>query len=162
MKIERIAERVITLISNIIFAAMFLVVVLQIGGRYFMKNPFIWTEELARFLYVWLVFFGTSTLIKNYEHITIDILQRKLSVRGERIFKIIIDTLALVFFILVTLGGIKMMGNSGNARLPSNPAIRLSYLYLSLVVGSVFSGIFLVGNLVGNFKDVFLHSEVKK
>lgn len=128
MKVSSIAEKVITLISNVLFAAMFLVVVLQVIGRYVMRNPFIWTEELARFLYVWLIFFGSATLIKGYEHITIDFLPRKLSSQGQKIYKVVIDVLAFVFVLLMVLGGIKMMRNSGNARLPSNPNIKLAYM----------------------------------
>ncbi len=150
MKVSSIAEKVITLISNVLFAAMFLVVVLQVIGRYVMRNPFIWTEELARFLYVWLIFFGSATLIKGYEHITIDFLPRKLSSQGQKIYKVVIDVLAFVFVLLMVLGGIKMMRNSGNARLPSNPNIKLAYMYLSMVVGSLLSMLFLCENIVKN------------
>lgn len=155
MKWSNIADRVITFISNVIFSLMFLVVLLQIIGRYVMQNPFMWTEELARVLYVWLIFFGSSTLIKGYEHITIDFVQRRLSPQKEKIFKVIIDVLAFVFFIFVILGGLKMMKNSRIACLPCIPAIRMSYLYLSMVVGGVLSCFFLVENIIRNSISYF-------
>lgn len=160
MKWSNIADRVITFFSNVIFSLMFLIVLLQIIGRYVMKNPFIWTEELARVLYVWLIFVGSSTLIKEYEHISIDFVQRRLSPQKEKIFKVIIDILALVFFIFLILGGIKMMKNSNIACLPCIPAIRMSYLYLAMVVGGFISCFFLVENIIRNSISYFKNREV--
>ena len=150
MERTSITERIITILSNILFASMFIVVLIQIIARFIMRNPFIWTEELARILYVWLIFFGSSTLIKKYEHISIDMLPLRLSDRGKHTYKLIIDCLALVFYAIVLVGGIKMMKNTHIGRLPCNPWIRVSYLYLSLVVGSILSGIFLIENIVRN------------
>ncbi|HHT80448.1 MAG TPA: TRAP transporter small permease [Spirochaetales bacterium] len=160
MKWDDYAEKSIIVVSNVIFTLMFLVVLLQIVGRYVMRNPFIWTEELARSLYVWLIFMGSSTLLKSYEHISIDFLPRKLKGKQEKAFKIFIDGIGLVFYVIVFFGGIRMMKNTHSVTLPCLPVIRMSYLYLAVVLSSIFSGVFLCGNIVKNLVVCLAKAEV--
>ena len=144
----------VILLSNLIFVALFLVVLLQIISRYLMYRPFIWTEEMARSLYVWLVFFGSSVLIKNYEHITVDIILSRLSDYKKVIFEIFIDILLIIFFIYVFLGGLKMMGTTKNVILPSLPMLSMSDIYLSIVVGSICSFCYLVEKIIINIRII--------
>lgn len=161
MKWDIYVEKIITFISNVIFSMMFLVVLLQIGGRYLMKNPFIWTEELARSLYVWLIFLGSATLLKEYEHISIDFIPRKLSAAGQLYFKVVIDVIGFAFYVFLIIGGVKMMKNTHSMRMPCIPQIRMSYLYLSVVIGAVASNLFLFINILQNLKKSFTKSEVQ-
>lgn len=124
-----------------------------------MQKPFTWTEELSRIFYVWIIFLGSSTLIRGYENITIDMVQRKLGERGNTIYKIFTDVLSLVFTILMFFGGIKMMKNTSFAHMQANPWLKISYLYLSLVLGSFFAGVFLVENTIRNVLKLTKKSE---
>jgi TRAP-type C4-dicarboxylate transport system permease small subunit len=153
-KRDRVVDKVVILLSNLIFVALFLVVLLQIISRYLMYRPFIWTEEMARSLYVWLVFFGSSVLIKNYEHITVDIILSRLSDYKKVIFEIFIDILLIIFFIYVFLGGLKMMGTTKNVILPSLPMLSMSDIYLSIVVGSICSFCYLVEKIIINIRII--------
>jgi len=149
-KRERIVDRLIMFFANLIFSLMFLDVLLQIISRYLMYRPFIWTEELARCLYIWLIFFGSAALIKNYEHITVDLVLSRLS-RYKRIgLEIGIDILLIIFFIYVFFGGIKMMGTTRNLILPSLPILSMSDLYLALVIGSICSFCYLIEKIILN------------
>ncbi len=150
MKVLNFTERVLVFLSNLLFALMFIIVLIQIAGRFLMQNPFTWTEELSRIIYIWVVFFGSATLVRGYENITIDMVQRRLSARGDIIYKIITDLLALLFSVLMIWGGIKMMKNTSIARMQANSWLKLSYLYLSLVAGAFFTIIFLIENTVRN------------
>jgi TRAP-type C4-dicarboxylate transport system permease small subunit len=56
----------------IITGLMTLTIILQIFSRYIMKNPLPWTEELARYLMIWMVFMGASCVIKKWDNIYVD------------------------------------------------------------------------------------------
>ena len=148
---RRIADRLITFLANLIFVMMLLDVLLQVISRYIMYKPFIWTEELARCLYIWLAFVGSAALMKNYEHITVDFILRQLSPYWEKRLKLVIDILMLFFFICVLFGGIRMMMDTNKVTLPSLPILRMADLYLSLVVGSICSSCYLIENIIQNF-----------
>ncbi|WP_217560391.1 TRAP transporter small permease [Wenxinia marina] len=53
---------------------MILVVALQVASRFVVDRPFSWTEEVARFLFICLVFLGTAVLARREEHLTVTVL----------------------------------------------------------------------------------------
>ena len=44
---------------------------LQIGFRYALNAPLTWTEELARYLYVWACYLGAAVALRRRSHIAI-------------------------------------------------------------------------------------------
>jgi|LSQX01.2.fsa_nt_gb TRAP-type C4-dicarboxylate transport system permease small subunit len=155
MKKENVIDKIVIFFSNTILVIMVISVILQVVSRTFMRTPFIWTEELARVAYIWLTFIGSATLIKNYEHITVDLLLRKLSSAKATILQIVIDSLSLAFLIFVILGGIKMVYTTNTVILPSIRSLTVSDFYLSLTIGSIISCYYLLQNIICNI--IFLH-----
>jgi C4-dicarboxylate transporter DctQ subunit len=60
-------------IAATMLAAMFVTFLLQIFSRYVLVTPFGWTLELCLILWVWIVFFGNSFLVRERDHVTFDI-----------------------------------------------------------------------------------------
>lgn len=51
-----------------------LLVVLQVGFRFVMRNPLAWPEELSRLVFIYLVFIGGAVASRDNEHIGIDLI----------------------------------------------------------------------------------------
>jgi len=86
------------------------VTLLQITARYMPTIPVpTWSEEIVRYFFMWMVFFGVSYNIRNDEHIKADFLANKLFVGKSRI---IIHTLrnviTLLFCIIIVIEGSKL------------------------------------------------------
>ena len=73
------------------FTAMIVVVVLQVFTRYFIESAPHWTEELARIFFIYSVAFGTGTGFQNGDFIRLDLIQKYISGRLERMLNIITD-----------------------------------------------------------------------
>ena len=54
-----------------LFLAAFCVLIAQVLSRYLLPYPLAWTEELARFLFLWIVFLGAAYLFRGNNHIAI-------------------------------------------------------------------------------------------
>ena len=54
------------------FVAMTLVIFLQVIFRYFLLQSLSWSEEVARYLFVWLTFLGASVVARSQSHITVE------------------------------------------------------------------------------------------
>lgn len=54
-----------------IFIIMILACVLQVFTRYVLNNSLSWTEELARFAFIWLNLLGASICIQKSSHATV-------------------------------------------------------------------------------------------
>ena len=55
---------------------------LQVFTRFITRDPLSWTEEAARYLYVYVVFLGSSAAVTERTHVAIDFLVLKLSAGG--------------------------------------------------------------------------------
>ncbi len=63
----------VKIIAAALLAAMFVTFLLQIFSRYVLVTPFGWTLELCLILWVWIVFFGCSFLVREQDHVRFDI-----------------------------------------------------------------------------------------
>ncbi|MBQ3567612.1 MAG: TRAP transporter small permease, partial [Anaerotignum sp.] len=59
------------MIIPLIFAMSFIIFI-QVIMRYVFANSLTWSEELARYLFVWLVYFSVSFTARRQKHIRID------------------------------------------------------------------------------------------
>jgi TRAP-type C4-dicarboxylate transport system permease small subunit len=50
----------------------------QVVARFVFDSPFFWTEELARYCYVWLSFVGSVYVMSNRSHIVVEVGEEKL------------------------------------------------------------------------------------
>ncbi len=82
---------------------------LQIISRYTRLIPsYIWTEELSRFLFIWMVMLGTMIGVKEGTHFEVDIWPQ-LGPRGNAMLKIVSHLFVLIFALVFVYWGIKFV-----------------------------------------------------
>ena len=115
--------------------SILVVTTLQVFSRYVLGNPFEWTEELARFLMIWLVFFGASAGIKRNAHIKIEFFSSKFSGKSRKLISKI--NLIIVMSLLIIL---IFEGSMLTIKMASIPAITLpitwAYVYSAVPIGA--------------------------
>ena len=52
--------------------AMSIIIFIQVVCRYVFQNSLTWSEEMARYMFVWLVYFSVSYTARREKHIRID------------------------------------------------------------------------------------------
>ena len=135
--------------------AMFFVVMLQIFARYVIRASIPWTEELSRYLLVFMTFFGAAVALKENRHITIsiliDFLPDKYRVYVDVFFKVII----LLFLAAVLRGSIKMVLLTWETPAGTIPWITTGRIYLILPVSVGLMVIYLGQQLVDVWKRLY-------
>jgi TRAP-type C4-dicarboxylate transport system permease small subunit len=76
--LERLLERALA----VILAGITVLVLLQVVARYGFGRPPSWTEELARYLQVWLVMLAAPVCLRRGMHLAVDYLSPRLDPRG--------------------------------------------------------------------------------
>lgn len=80
---------------------------LQIFSRYTALIPaYIWTEELARFLFIWMIMLGAMVGVRESSHFDVDIWPR-LGPRADAVLKLISNVFTLAFAIVFVVSGIE-------------------------------------------------------
>ncbi|CAM3930947.1 TRAP transporter small permease [Bordetella tumulicola] len=81
-----------------LFWIMAALVFLQFFTRYVLNNSFAWTEELAVYALIGVVFMGSAMCVRICRHIQVDFLYRYLPKGLARVLATLIDVLRTVFF----------------------------------------------------------------
>jgi TRAP-type C4-dicarboxylate transport system permease small subunit len=69
---------------------------LQVFTRYVLNDPLSWTEEAARYIYVYIVFLGASAAISDRSHVGIDYFAKALPLRAQWTVSLLVN-LAILF-----------------------------------------------------------------
>lgn len=83
-----------------LIAALFLVLNLQIFTRYVLGSPLSWTEEVARYLFVWMVFIGSAAAMLDRSHVAIEMFVDALEPRARLLIRLVSDVLCLSFLVI--------------------------------------------------------------
>ncbi len=81
-------------------------VTMQIFARYIDFIPrYIWTEELARFCFIWIILVGAMIALRENEHFTVDLLPVPKTNRGKAISLMIVDLMAFIMAVIFVAWG---------------------------------------------------------
>jgi len=86
--LEKLIDRYCQFISYLIAALLAVMVVLVFGNvfmRYAFNSGFSVSEELSRWLFVWLTFLGAVVAVRSNQHLGTDMLVGKLGPMGKKI-----------------------------------------------------------------------------
>lgn len=81
-----------------IFWVMALAVFLQFFTRYVLNDSYAWTEEIATYCLIGVVFIGSSMCVRLSRHIQVDLVYRYLPQPVARALSTVIDLIRIVFF----------------------------------------------------------------
>lgn len=92
------------LISSLFFILMCMAVAFGVFARFF-DVSLVWTDELARYSFIWTVFTGSVVAIKHQKHIAIDFLMTLLPNSLQKIvYSLIHVTVCILCLVLVQFG----------------------------------------------------------
>lgn len=125
------------IICVILLLAMVILITLQIVSRYFFSAAIGWTEELVRFLMIWLVFFGVSAGVKRQSFIKVEIFVSKLSEPVKKLCSYISYALCIAILLILIYQGTLMTIKMGTTPAVTMP-ITWHYVYSAVPIGSLF------------------------
>lgn len=82
-------------ISSVLFIILFLVIVYQILGRTAVFDGAVWTEEAARWIWVWMALIAIGTVERDGAHLRMGFILELMPKKVQRVIGIITDLLYL-------------------------------------------------------------------
>lgn len=71
-KFRKLLNSIEDLVTIILSVLLVVIVFFQVFFRYALNNPLAWSEELARFTFVWLVFISSAVVVRDDSHMSMD------------------------------------------------------------------------------------------
>ncbi|CAN7559471.1 TRAP transporter small permease [Acidovorax sp. LjRoot194] len=139
--------RAINLLIALALAAMVVLVFGNVVLRYVFNSGIAVSEELSRWLFVWITFLGAVAAIKENAHLGTDMLVSRLSVRGKKVCMALGHVLMLYITWLFFDGSWQQMKINWDVEAPVTGA-SMAIFYASGVVFSVCAGFLLTLQLL--------------
>jgi TRAP-type C4-dicarboxylate transport system permease small subunit len=94
----------------IIMTAMVLNVLWQVASRFILGSPSSFTDELARYLMIWVGILGAAYVSGQNMHVAIDVLPRRLNEQTQKKLLFIVRLLIILFCLgAMVVGGLRLV-----------------------------------------------------
>ncbi|MEM7394445.1 MAG: TRAP transporter small permease [Verrucomicrobiota bacterium] len=96
----------------VLFSALVLLCFLQIVFRFALNFSLSWTEELARYVFILLVYMSACAAVLHNAHVRVEIIDGLLPERFKKTLDTVVDLLFMVFMALIGYYGIHLSQES--------------------------------------------------
>jgi TRAP-type C4-dicarboxylate transport system permease small subunit len=110
MKIRSAIDKALAHLLVLIMGIMVINVLWQVFSRYFLGSPSSFTDELARYLMIWVGILGAAYVAGKNMHVAIDVLPSRLSVRAQHRLKQVVRFSIILFCLMaMVIGGSRLV-----------------------------------------------------
>ena len=133
-------DKVFFWLSALILAAMTILITVQVICRFVLHAPLAWSEEAARFAFIWMTFFAGYVGARQAQHISVELVQNLFPAGVKKGMRSISAVIAGGFFLLVAYYLVSLWGKL-SAQTSAALRIPMSYVYLGMLIGCFFMGL---------------------
>lgn len=129
-KVYNIVTKFLKIAIVIVFSILVASCVLQVFTRFILNSSLSWTEELARYTFIWANMLGAILCTKNKSNATVSVITDNLSIENQLLLRKIVNVLSIIIGLILLSYGSKV---AWAVRTQLSPALRIS---MSFVYGA--------------------------
>lgn len=135
-----------------LFLLMFIVfVILQVMTRYVPGFTALWTEEAAKYSFIWSVMLGAAVMVRHKAHFSMGVIAEKLKGKWAFLNQLFIHLLIAAFGLIMTYYGYKLTKQFWNWNVNSLPSLSQRYIWMCLPISGFTMFLYSIDNLVDLF-----------
>lgn len=142
-----VVTRVVEFLVIILFAITLSACVLQVFTRYVLNNSLRWTDELARYTFIYGNVLGAVLMQRIHGHAAVTFLVGLLPPNGQKIMANFTSIIVLGISVILSYSGVQMVMRT-TRQLSPGMGVPMSYVYLSMVIGGILLTFFTLVDLV--------------
>ncbi|MEA2116387.1 MAG: TRAP transporter small permease [Thermodesulfobacteriota bacterium] len=132
--LDKTCAAVNQLIEYLLFGlgfSMAILVAVQVFCRYILNSSLFWSEELARYMLVWLSFLGATVAYYRNLHPGVDALTTRISAAKQRISQLLVHITAMGLALIMVISGTQF---AWFVRLQISPALSIHKWIILIVI----------------------------
>lgn len=147
---EHLEEFISTLLLMAMTFCIFTQIIFRATGA-----PLSWTEELSRYLFVWLIYISCSLAIRHRAHIKVDVMSLLVKRRGQLVLDLISDVAFFIFIVIIAYYGSQTVYKLLFVRPQVSAGIKAPMWipYLSIVVGGILMALRLIQSVILRIRE---------
>lgn len=141
-------------IATTLIILMSIIIFLEVIFRYCgIQAP--WTEELARYMFVWMIYLGCSAAVKLRKHLKIDAVQLLFNDKINFVLDIISNVIFFIFCMFLLVYGADLLYKIGFVQQQESPALHVPMIipYASWWICSILMVFRLAQDTIARFKE---------
>jgi TRAP-type C4-dicarboxylate transport system permease small subunit len=129
-RIGKLDETIIILLLIVMTSAM----ALKVFFRYVLNNPLVWTEELARYVYIWIAFLGAGYGVRRRCHIEMTSFINLLPAVWKKIDQVLVNVIAIVCYAVIIPVSLPLLAAQHNIK-AVGLEIPMSFIMVAVPIG---------------------------
>ncbi|MBU3113948.1 TRAP transporter small permease [Clostridium lacusfryxellense] len=159
--IRKYTDKVIEYICISFIAIMTTLVTWQVITRYFFKSPNAYTEQICKYMFIWLVLLASAYVFGKKEHMSIVFLREKFTGRAAVKVNIIIELIVIIFAI-----GVLVVGGFNNTLLTMGQSdsvlpITIGMIYMMLPISGLLTVMYSICNIMDILNGKLEEEDIK-
>lgn len=146
-RVWRAYDRGLEAVVVLMMAAIVAIMGAQVVARYVFGYPFVWAEEIATYLFIWIVFLGSGLAFQRRAHIALDYFVRRLPPAVFRRLHVALGLLVLAFLGLLAWQGLRFVEANRGVPAYTTTWVGLDTAYAAGTVGALVMAVGLLRTL---------------
>ncbi|KXL54025.1 sialic acid TRAP transporter permease protein SiaT [Anaerotignum neopropionicum] len=140
---------------------MSIIIFIQVIMRYVFQSSLVWSEELARYLFIWLVYFAVSHTARREKHIRIDAAINLYPKKLRPYVEILSELIVLAFAIFIATTAVTVYHKiTWSGQLSPAMRIPMQFVYAAPLIGFILTAIRQAQCILRRIKALKNHEEV--
>jgi TRAP-type C4-dicarboxylate transport system permease small subunit len=137
----------VAVVSTLVLA---LVVTYGVGMRFLLNSPRTWTDEVASYSLLWMVFLGLGYTLSSGAHIRVDFFTRLLSHRSRYWLEVVTWLIGCTFALLLFMGCLSAVENFWRRDTHSTAGLEIALFWpaLAMLLGAGLFGLIMLTRLL--------------
>ena len=131
--VRAVIDKCFAILSSMALLAIAGVVLLQVIARFMLPSSPVWTEELSRYLFIYLIVLSSGLIIRDDRHVRLELFQGFLSPASKRWYNIICHALTAAFAIYLIDPAMKY-AQVGQWQMSPTLSMPMYWVFLSVLV----------------------------
>ena len=138
-KMIKLLDTVLTRFLTGLMVLMVLAVTWQVFTRFIIRDPSSYTEELARFLLIWIGILGAAYALRTRAHLGIDLIAQRVGEKDRKRIQVTVYSTVIFFaFFVMVVGGIRLVNITFSLnQISAAMGIRMGYIYTVLPLSGI-------------------------
>lgn len=137
---NRIVDRIVALVRIVMLlqaSAIFVIIVFTVISRYGFTYVLSWSEEVPRYLLIWISFLGAAVCVDLKDHVAFDYLYERIPSRLRGATQLVINAAMFFFGWIMFFYGIQFVQDFGSDLMESIPFTNVWYYTALPVAGAL-------------------------
>lgn len=161
--LKKINDRFEEYFAAVLLVIMTILIFFQVISRFILNTPLAWSEETARYIFIWLIYISAALAVKRQEHIRVEIGLVLLKGKGKKIGYIITDIIFLIFsYFLVKDGFLLVQKLTEHGQTSPAVGFSMNYIYAIIPIGYGLMTVRLIQNIILRIKSINKDGELKE